>query len=182
MVQYVFRIRNAPWTLLLLNPLPVHYSHNISCLFSDVCTKYQEAAKIVNLALQGVISQCVPGAKVLDICEFGHTVIETSAKKLFTKKVNGAEIPRGVAFPVCISVNDVVCNMSPLETDELVSSTSCASFHLIVLRMMIFVHPVILHCRFACATIACPFGGRALNGTRTKSKAGRLNIKHARVL
>ena len=36
---------------------------------SDVCTKYQEAAKIVNLALQGLISQCVPGAKVMDLCK-----------------------------------------------------------------------------------------------------------------
>ena len=36
---------------------------------SDVCTKYQEASKIVNLALQGLISQCVPGAKVMDLCK-----------------------------------------------------------------------------------------------------------------
>ncbi|GAX12814.1 hypothetical protein FisN_15Hu293 [Fistulifera solaris] len=89
---------------------------------SDVCTKYQEAAKIVNLALQGLVSQCVPGASVLDLCEFGHTVIHTQAQKLFTKKVDGRSIDRGVAFPVCISVNDVVCNFSPLPTDETVSS------------------------------------------------------------
>jgi methionine aminopeptidase len=59
---------------------------------SDVCTKYQEAAKIVNLALQGLVSQCVPGAKIIDLCEFGHTVIQTQAAKLFTKKVNGQAI------------------------------------------------------------------------------------------
>jgi len=88
---------------------------------SDVCTKYQEAAKIVNLALQGLVSQCVPGAKVIDICEFGQTVITTQVSKLFTKKVNGQAIDRGVAFPVCISVNDIVCNHSPLPTDDIVS-------------------------------------------------------------
>eukprot|EP00977_Amphora_coffeiformis_P020978 scaffold8690_cov190-Amphora_coffeaeformis.AAC.5 len=66
---------------------------------SDVCTKYQEAAKIVNLALQGLLAQIKPGAKVLDLCEFGHTVIQAQAQKLFTKKVNGQSIERGVAFP-----------------------------------------------------------------------------------
>lgn len=85
---------------------------------SDVCTKYQEAAKIVNLALQGLVSQCVPGAKILDLCEFGHTVITTQAAKLFTKKINGQVIDRGVAFPVCVSVNDIVCNHSPLPNEE----------------------------------------------------------------
>mmetsp|Transcript_49763 Transcript_49763/g.120629 ORF Transcript_49763/g.120629 Transcript_49763/m.120629 type:complete len:120 (+) Transcript_49763:213-572(+) len=88
---------------------------------SDVCTKYQEAAKIVNLTIEGLITQCVPGAKVLDLCEFGTKVMEAQAAKLYTKKVNGKAIDRGVAFPVCISVNDMVCNFSPLETEETVS-------------------------------------------------------------
>lgn len=86
---------------------------------SDVCTKYQEASKIVNLALKGLISQCVSGAQVLDLCKFGATIIETSASKLYTKKVNGAAVERGVAFPVCVSVNDVICNNSPLGSEEL---------------------------------------------------------------
>jgi methionine aminopeptidase len=92
---------------------------------SDVCTKYQEAAKIVNLALQGLVSQCLPGAKVIDICEFGHTVLKTQVEKLYTKKVKGEPVDRGVAFPVCISVNDVVCNHSPLLTEERVSLMLC---------------------------------------------------------
>jgi methionine aminopeptidase len=85
---------------------------------SDVCTKYQEAAKIVNLALQGLIEQCVPGAKVIELCEFGHSILNKSAAKLYTKKSNGAVMDRGVAFPVCVSVNDVVCNDSPLLSEE----------------------------------------------------------------
>jgi len=85
---------------------------------SDVCTKYQEASKIVNLALTGLISQCVVGAKVIDLCKFGTTVIDTQAQKLYTKKVNGKSVERGVAFPVCVSVNDVICNHSPLVTEE----------------------------------------------------------------
>lgn len=86
---------------------------------SDVCTKYQEASKIVNLALQGLIGQCVPGARVIDLCKFGTAIIETSASKLYTKKVNGVAVERGVAFPVCVSVNDVICNNSPLSSEEL---------------------------------------------------------------
>jgi len=86
---------------------------------SDVCTKYQEASKIVNLALTGLLSQCLPGARVVDICEFGTQVIVSQTSKLYTKKVNGAAVERGVAFPVCVSVNDVVCNHSPLASEEL---------------------------------------------------------------
>lgn len=78
----------------------------------------------MNLALEGIVSQCVPGAKILDLCEFGHTVMEAQASKLYTKKVNGKMIDRGVAFPVCISVNDIVCNHSPLPTEETVSAIS----------------------------------------------------------
>jgi len=85
----------------------------------DVCTKYQEASKIVNLALLGLISQCIPGAEVLDLCKFGATIINTSSSKLYTKKVKGVAVEKGVAFPVCVSVNDVICNNSPLESEEI---------------------------------------------------------------
>lgn len=85
---------------------------------SDVCTKYQEASKIVNLTLEGLVAQTIVGAKVLDLCKFGTTVMETAASKLYTKKQNGKLVDRGVAFPVCVSVNDVVCNCSPLNEAE----------------------------------------------------------------
>lgn len=86
---------------------------------SDVCTKYQEASKIVNLALEGLIGQCVPGAQILDLCKFGATIIETASSKLYTKKAKGVTIEKGVAFPVCVSVNDVICNNSPLGSEEM---------------------------------------------------------------
>ena len=86
-----------------------------------MCTKYQEASKIVNLCLEGLVAQCIPGAKIVDLCQFGTTVMEAQTSKLYTKKVGGKVVERGVAFPVCISVNDVVCNHSPLSSEELVS-------------------------------------------------------------
>jgi hypothetical protein len=76
----------------------------------------------VNLALTGIVSQCVVGATILQLCEFGHTVIQAGVSKLYTKKVNGVAMDRGVAFPVCISVNDIVCNHSPLVEEERVRS------------------------------------------------------------
>jgi len=86
---------------------------------SDVCTKYQEASKIANLALTGLIGMCLPGAKIVDLCQFGTAVIEAQTSKLYKNKVNGVAIEKGVAFPVCISVNEIVCNQSPLASEEL---------------------------------------------------------------
>jgi hypothetical protein len=54
------------------------------------------------------------------LSQFGQTVIEAQAAKLYTKKVNGTPVEKGVAFPVCISVNDIVCNHSPLSSEEVV--------------------------------------------------------------
>jgi methionine aminopeptidase len=84
----------------------------------------------VNLALEGLVAQSVPGAKILDLCEFGHTVMDAQAGKLYNKKVDGKLIDRGVAFPVCISVNDVVCNHSPLATEETVSFSFSPFIHI----------------------------------------------------
>lgn len=86
---------------------------------SDVCTKYQEASKIVNLALTGLVTQCVAGVKIIDLCQFGTTVLDAQLSKLYNKKVDGVTIEKGVAFPVCISVNEVICNHSPLPSEEL---------------------------------------------------------------
>lgn len=109
---------------------------------SDVCTKYQEAAKIVNLTLEGLIAQCKVGALVLDLCKFGTTVMETSAMKLYTKKNNGQEVQRGVAFPVCISVNDVVCNHSPLASEELVSDNTTNK----IVKMSKYLDDIFMSC------------------------------------
>lgn len=57
----------------------------------------------------------------LKIHQFGTTVLDAQVSKLYNKKVDGMPVEKGVAFPVCISVNEVVCNMSPLASDEMVS-------------------------------------------------------------
>mmetsp|Transcript_45613 Transcript_45613/g.89115 ORF Transcript_45613/g.89115 Transcript_45613/m.89115 type:complete len:402 (-) Transcript_45613:140-1345(-) len=85
---------------------------------SDVCTKYQEAARIANLAITGLVSQIKPGATALSLCTFGEAVITSQVAKLYNKKVDGKSIEKGVAFPVSISVNECVCNNSPLSSEE----------------------------------------------------------------
>ncbi|GAB2295988.1 ERBB-3 BINDING PROTEIN 1 [Dionaea muscipula] len=84
----------------------------------EVVTKYKTAADIVNKALQLVISECVPKARIFDICEKGDAFIREQAGNTY-KNVK-KKIERGVAFPTCISVNDTVCHFSPLGSDETV--------------------------------------------------------------
>lgn len=90
---------------------------NLDISNSDVCTKYREAGKIANLALQGLMLQVKPGAKVLDLCKFGDKVIVQKCESIYQKKVKGKLIDKGIAFPTCVSVNECVCHYSPLESE-----------------------------------------------------------------
>ncbi|KAK4759383.1 hypothetical protein SAY87_022514 [Trapa incisa] len=82
----------------------------------EVVTKYKGAAEIVNKALQLVISECKPKAKIVDVCEKGDSFIREQTANMY-KNVK-RKIERGVAFPTCISVNNTVCHYSPLASDD----------------------------------------------------------------
>ncbi|KAK1283297.1 Methionine aminopeptidase 2A [Acorus calamus] len=84
----------------------------------DVVTKYKTASEILNKALQLVVSECKPKAKVVDICEKGDSFIREQTGNTY-KNVK-KKIERGVAFPTCLSVNNIVCHFSPLASDETV--------------------------------------------------------------
>lgn len=84
----------------------------------EVVTKYKSAAEIVNKALQLVLSECKPKAKIVDICEKGDSYIREQTGSMY-KNVK-KKIERGVAFPTCLSVNNTVCHYSPLASDETV--------------------------------------------------------------
>ena len=54
----------------------------------------------------------------MDICKFGDELIEQKTAAMYkNKSKTGKVILKGVAFPVCISVNECVCHCSPLESD-----------------------------------------------------------------
>jgi len=59
---------------------------------------------------------CVPGADIATICGTIDTMIEEEVKKTFSSK-KSKNLERGIAFPTCISVNNIMGHYSPL-TDE----------------------------------------------------------------
>lgn len=85
----------------------------------DVITKYKEAAKIAQAILQEIVGKCVVDAKIFDICKFGDEAIEQKCAGVYKAKAKGTGkiLLKGVAFPVCISVNEFVCHCSPLESE-----------------------------------------------------------------
>jgi len=84
---------------------------------SDVTTKYQEAAKIAQSSLLEIIHLCVPGASIVELCRAGDQMIVQKASMIFRAKQKSKPVEKGIAFPVCISVNECVCHNSPLTTD-----------------------------------------------------------------
>jgi len=85
---------------------------------TEVTTKYQEAAKIVNATLAEIIALCVPGASVLSICRAGDDSILQKCEMIYRAKKGGKPIEKGISFPVCLSVNECVCHYSPLATED----------------------------------------------------------------
>nr|AAK25936.1 putative nuclear DNA-binding protein G2p [Arabidopsis thaliana]AAK64125.1 putative nuclear DNA-binding protein G2p [Arabidopsis thaliana] len=88
----------------------------LSLTSPEVVTKYKSAAEIVNKALQVVLAECKPKAKIVDICDKGDSFIKEQTASMY--KNSKKKIERGVAFPTCISVNNTVGHFSPLASDE----------------------------------------------------------------
>ncbi|CAH1249660.1 proliferation-associated protein 2G4-like [Branchiostoma lanceolatum] len=79
-----------------------------------VVTKYKMAGDMANSILRKLVSQCVAGASVRDLCEAGDTMILEETGKVFKKD---KEMKKGIAFPTCISTNNCICHFSPLRSD-----------------------------------------------------------------
>lgn len=93
---------------------------------SDVCSKYQDASKIAMKVTADVAALCVPGANVYEICKAGNSMIVDATSELYKgKNKSGQAIEKGIAFPVCVSVNEVVAHMSPLASEAVVSIVGC---------------------------------------------------------
>jgi curved DNA binding protein len=81
----------------------------------DVATKYNSAAQIANKVLGMVCAKIVEGASVAEICTFGDKLITALAARLFKKKKS---MLKGVAFPTCVSVNEMICHNSPFSAES----------------------------------------------------------------
>jgi curved DNA binding protein len=90
----------------------------------DVTTKYRSAGDIVNKALQKVVDACLEDADIATICEMGDKYMEEETGKLYNKKPKGGDektarkMEKGIAFPTCLSVNEIVGHFSPLKGES----------------------------------------------------------------
>jgi len=79
-----------------------------------VLDKYQAAGKIANAVLERLIAKATAGASVAELCEFGDKELEAELAKVYAKK----KMEKGIAFPTCISANEVAGHYSPLKSES----------------------------------------------------------------
>lgn len=82
-----------------------------------ILDKYKAAATITNAALEKVISLCIPGADIYAICQEGDKFMDEELKKVFTNK-KSKKLERGIAFPTCVSVNNILGHYSPMADES----------------------------------------------------------------
>lgn len=81
--------------------------------------RQQKNKTIINKALQKVVEECKDGADIAALCEMGDKFIEEETGKLYNKKDSkGRKVEKGIAFPTCISVNEIVGHFSPLKGES----------------------------------------------------------------
>lgn len=86
----------------------------------DVTTKYMTGAEITQRALQAVIEACKPGADVVELCALGDQLLTDGTAKVYNKKdvKNKTKVEKGIAFPTCISVNEILGHFSPFRGES----------------------------------------------------------------
>lgn len=80
----------------------------------DTLTKYKTAAQISEHALAAVKELCVPGAKIVEICEKGDKIIEDEVAKVY----RGKKVNKGFSHPCTVSPASYVTPYTPLKSDE----------------------------------------------------------------
>ena len=68
--------------------------------------------------MQRLVPLCVAGASVRDLCERGDALLTESLNAVYTEKKDDKPVPKGIAFPTCVSINNCVCHNSPLKSDK----------------------------------------------------------------
>jgi hypothetical protein len=89
---------------------------------TEVVTKYTESARILNATLEFLVPLVVAGALPLDVMTQAEAALGGLLSTVYNGKKGGKPTSKGVAFPICLSVNERICNYSPLKTDESVSN------------------------------------------------------------
>jgi len=82
-----------------------------------ILDKTKAAADVCNAALEFAITKCVNGADISTVCgETDAFIVEELAKTFSNKK--SKKLERGIAFPTCISVNQICGHYSPCPDDS----------------------------------------------------------------
>ena len=82
-----------------------------------VLDKHKAAAQIAKDVLIHVMKLCVPGADIASICSEGDKKIEEGVTKVYSSKKSKI-VEKGIAFPTCISVNEICGHFSPLKDES----------------------------------------------------------------
>jgi methionine aminopeptidase len=85
-------------------------------LNADTLTKYQVASQLLGDVLKKFIPTIVSGKSVLELCDEGDALITSGCTTVYTNKK--AAVPKGIAFPTSISINNVVSHFSPMPSDK----------------------------------------------------------------
>ncbi len=79
-----------------------------------VMEKYKKAGEIAQNVMKELLQRCVDGADVNELCIYGNKRINEECAKIYNNK----KIPKGVAFPVCVSPNDICGHFAPLKDES----------------------------------------------------------------
>jgi len=84
----------------------------------QVVDKYRKAADVANAAIAKVMAAITVGASTLDLCKLGDDSVKEETAKLYGSKKNkkNNKMKKGLAWPTCISVNNIICHYSPLDS------------------------------------------------------------------
>tara|TARA_R110002050_G_scaffold58360_1_gene131156 strand:- start:2547 stop:3149 length:603 start_codon:yes stop_codon:yes gene_type:complete len=80
----------------------------------EVVDKYKTAASIANAAILRVVSECRPGVRIVELCALGDQIINEAVSKVYAKD---KKLDKGIAFPTCVSPNNVVGHFCPAVDD-----------------------------------------------------------------
>ena len=67
--------------------------------------------------VKSLTEACIAGAKVLDLCKQGDELMAQETGAVFNKKVDKKPVLKGIAFPTCISINNILFHCCPVEGD-----------------------------------------------------------------
>lgn len=78
---------------------------------ATVLNKYKTAGDLASRALAHALTLALPGASIFEACREVDAYVRSEASKVYTE----GKIPRGVAFPCCMSVDEQLCAFSPID-------------------------------------------------------------------